>query len=39
MYVVYINNEKVATFSDKMGARRYARLNAGINGNAIVKSI
>lgn len=39
MYGVYINNEKVATFSDKQSARRYARLNTGINGNAIVKSI
>lgn len=39
MYGVYINNEKVATFSDKQSARRYARLKASINGQAIVKAL
>lgn len=39
MYGVYINDEKIATFSDKMSARRYARLKTSINGQAIVKAI
>lgn len=39
MYGVYINDEKLATFSDKMSARRYARLKTSINGQAIVKAL
>lgn len=37
MYHVIINGEKSATFSDKMTARRYARINESINKVITIK--
>lgn len=37
MYIVLINGEKAATFSDKMTARRYARMNESINKVITIK--